>query len=224
MHRFRIALVGATVAVLLHVQAREVAPWELRARGLRFGIGGRTLVGPDAQRAAPQLGINAGGFALFGLTGFAGGELGLQLELLYSQHTVEQEIPLGAGEYTLRYDLAYLELPVMVRFARPFGEIELAPHAGVVPAVRIGGRLEQRVGTSPPRKLEADFSPADVGILIGVGSEFVFRRSARLFVDLRFQWGMLSVLRQEFKPLLREEKPLRALRRASYGVTVGIGF
>lgn len=210
--------------LVLQAHAQGVDSWQLQARGLRLGVGARTFVGADAEKVTPQLGMSAGGFILLNLARLGGGELGLQLELLYSRHTVEQEILLGAGGYTLRYDLAYVEVPIVLRFAQQIAGILVAPHAGAVPAVRMSGRMEQLVGSSPPRKLGADFTAADISVFVGVGSEFALRRSARLFVDLRLQWGALSILRQAFVLPLREEKSLRTLHRGGLGLVLGVGF
>lgn len=210
--------------VVAAAQAQDGAPFSLQQKGLRVGIVGTTFVGADAERMSPQASMSAGGFAVLALGRFSGGGLGLQLELLYTQRTTEQEIQLGGGSYTLRYDLAYLELPLLVRFATTVGGYVLAPSLGIAPGLRLGGKLQQSIPNSVPKAVDASFSPTDVGIVAGVGTEFALRRSARLLLDARVQVGTSTVLKEAIKPPLREEKPLRELRILALGLSAGIAF
>jgi hypothetical protein len=185
---------------------------------------GTTFVGADAEGASMQANLSAGGFAVFALRRFTGGELGLQVEVLYTRRTTEQDIQLGGGGYTLRYDLAYVELPLLVRLATTVGRSMLAPALGIVPAFRLSGELEQAIPNSVPRPVGASFHTADLGFVAGIGTELALRRSARLLVDVRLQLGTRSVLREELKPPLRENEPLRQLRVLSLGLYAGVGF
>ncbi len=223
----RLWILGIVVGpVAIHsVLSQEVArPWSFYARGVRIGLASTTIGGADAERVNGQLEFSAGGFAIFRITRLSFGELGLQLELLYSRHSTEQEISLGAGGYTLRYDLAYAELPFGLRIMRDMELFKGALYAEIVPSIRVDGQVEQVTSTGPPKKLDASLHTADVGLAIGVGMELPLRRSSRLFADDRFQMGMSPILRQELPPSLREERPVRQLRRLAFGVGVGIGF
>jgi hypothetical protein len=206
------------------VRAQDVTPFALQSKGLRTGMVWTTFVGADAEGMSMQANLSAGGFAVFALRRFAGGELGLQLELLYTRRTTAQDIRLGGGGYTLRYDLAYVELPLLMRFATVVGQFVLAPSLGIVPALRLSGKLEQAIPNTVPKAVEASFHGADLGVVVGMGTELALRRSARLFVDARLQLGTGSVLREELKPPLRENEPLRQLRVLALGLYAGVGF
>ena len=217
-------VLGVAVLLVPEIVAQDWSPFALQRKGLRVGLVGTTFTGADAEQVSMQTSIAAGGFVVVGLQRLPLGELGLQLELLYTRRGVEQEIQLGGGGYTLRYDLAYLELPVLLRLAVPVGTYALIPALGVAPAVRLSGKLEQAIPNSVPKPVSASFHGADLGIVAGVGSEFRLRRSARLLLELRLQMGTGSVLKEELKPPLREDKPLRHLRILALGVFAGIGF
>jgi hypothetical protein len=189
-------------------------------KGLRVGIGWNTFIGADAERIGGRLGPSIGVFAAVELLP----EIALQPELLYSRRTAVQEIVLGESGYDLEYDLAYLELGLPIRLRREVAGYTMYGLLGPVLALRLSGKLNQRVGGGTPFEQQAEFATFDVRGLLAVGTELPLRRSARLFVDARLGVGALPVFASEFKPPLREEKPLRKLQLLSAGVSVGFGF
>ncbi len=162
--------IGVCMVVAAIAQAQDVTPFSLQRKGLRVGMVGTTFVGADAGGASMQANLSAGGFAVFALRRFAGGELGLQVEVLYTRRTTEQDIQLGGGGYTLRYDLAYVELPLLVRLVTTVGHSVLAPVLGIVPAFRLSGELEQAIPNSVPKPVRASFHSTDLGFVAGIGT------------------------------------------------------
>lgn len=203
----------------------EEAPFGLRAKGLRGALAWTSFVGSDAQGVSGQLNVAAGGFVSFALARW-GTARGIELwtELLYVRQTVEQEIRLGGGGYTLRYDLSSVQLPLAARVFTQLQNTVVTAHLGIAPAVRTSGKLEQKIPNSVPKALSASFASFDVGLIGGIGSQWQLRRSAQLFADVRFRLGFLPVLTQELRPPLRENEPIRQLRNFSAGVFVGVGF
>ncbi len=189
-------------------------------KGLRVGMGWNTFIGADAERIGGRLGPSIGVFAAVELLP----KIALQPELLYSRRTAVQEIVLGAGGYDLEYDLAYLELGLPIRLQRVVAGYKMYGLLGPVLAFRLSGKLQQRIGGGTPITQSAEFSVFDVRGLLAVGVELPLRRSARLFADARLGLGALPVLASQFKPPLREEKPLQRLQLLSGGVSLGFGF
>lgn len=111
-------------------------------KGLRVGIGWNTFIGADAERIGGRLGPSIGVFAAVELLP----EIALQPELLYSRRTAVQEIVLGEGGYDLEYDLAYLELGLPLRLRREVAGYTMYGLLGPVLALRLSGKLNQRIG------------------------------------------------------------------------------
>ncbi|MCS6966047.1 MAG: PorT family protein [Candidatus Kapabacteria bacterium] len=214
------------IIALLWVSAAVYAQEALtpRIKGLRAGLGLNSLVGSDAEEVGARADFVAGVFAAFALAKLGVGDLAFQLELLYARRSTEQEIRLGGGGYDLHYDLAFGELPLMLCLVMKAGTRPVVPYVGVVPGLRVGGKVEQSIPNAVPRRIDASLQSFALGLLAGIGTEFSLRRSARLFLDGRLQLGLTSILKDELKPPLREERPIKDLRLFAITLMAGIGF
>ncbi|MEN3027550.1 MAG: outer membrane beta-barrel protein, partial [Chlorobiota bacterium] len=225
----RESLMQAVVALVVAAWTLSIA-WSqepeplLAQRGLRIGLGAVRFVGADAEGVQTQLNPAAGVFGILRLEALGIPRLTLLLELLYARRGTEQRISLGGGGYDLRYNFDQLELLVAPRLNVAVVPLPVAIYAGVAPGLRTSGRVEQIVGGGAPKRLEASLRSLTVGLSAGAGTELPLRRSARLLIDLRAYYGLLSILEQEFKPPLREDKSIRAVHPLALGIAVGVGF
>ncbi|MCS7177414.1 MAG: PorT family protein [Candidatus Kapabacteria bacterium] len=217
-----IALIVA-VGTLGVVWAQEPGPL-VAQKGLRTGLAAVRFVGTDAEGVRTQLNPAVGVFGILRFEALGIPKLTLLLELLYARRGTEQRISLGGGGYDLRYNLDQLELLVAPRLNVAMTPLPVAIYAGIVPGLRTSGRVEQKIGGGPPKKLEASLRSITVGLSAGAGTELPLRRSARLLVDLRAYYGLLSILERDFNPPLREGKPIRAVHPLALGIAVGVGF
>jgi hypothetical protein len=177
--------------------AAQGAPGAARRRaavGAEVGYSRTTLGGPDAQGLRSRQGAITGLF----LQAPLGGPFSLRPELLFAlkggraQATVE-----GGGTALLDIELAYLEVPLLLRVGVPRGRFRPMVFGGPSGALQIGCDL-QLIGPDQPFRSTcdaADFAVRqfDFAFVVGGGIEMRWPQSA-LSLEGRYTSGLRSVL------------------------------
>ena len=163
--------------------------------GAEVGYSRTTLGGPDAEGLRSRQGAITGLFVQVPL----GGPLSLRPELLFAlkggraQATIE-----GGGTAQLDIELAYLELPLLLRVGMPRGRFRPMLFGGPAGALQIGCDL-QLIGPDQPFRSTCDaaefavFRQFDFAFVVGGGIEVRWPRSA-LSLEGRYTSGVRSVL------------------------------
>jgi hypothetical protein len=189
------------------------APRRRAAVGAEVGYSRTTLGGPDAQGLRSRQGAITGLF----LQAPLGGPFSLRPELLFAlkgggaQATVE-----GGGTALLDIELAYLELPLLLRVGVPRGRFRPMLFGGPAGALQIGCDL-QLIGSDQPFRSTCDaadfaaFRQFDFALVVGAGIEMRWPQSS-LSLEGRYTSGLRSVL-EDFD-----------VRNRGYGVVLALTF
>lgn len=179
----------------LPAQREAFVPRRRAAVGAEVGYSRTTLGGPDANGLRSRQGAISGIF----LQAPLGGPFSLRPELLFAlkggraQATVE-----GGGTAQLDIELAYLELPLLLRVGLPRGRFRPMIFAGPAGALQIGCDL-QLIGPDQPVRSTCDaadftvFRELDFSYVVGGGLEVRWPQSA-LSLEGRYTGGLRSVL------------------------------
>jgi len=178
----------------LPAQGPPAGPPGRSAVGAMVGYSRTTLGGPDAEGLRSRQGAITGLF----LQAPLGGPFSLRPELLFAlkggraQATVE-----GGGTALLDIELAYLEVPLLLRVGLPRGRVRPMLFGGPSGALQIGCDL-QLIGPDQPFRSTceaADFPVRhlDFALVAGGGIEVRWPRSA-LSLEGRYTTGLRSVL------------------------------
>ena len=190
-----ICLLLLALPTALSAQRGTFVPRRRAAVGAEVGYSRTTLGGPDANGLRSRQGAITGIFLQTPLAG----PLSLRPELLFAlkggraQATVE-----GGGTAQLDIELAYLEVPVLLRLGLPRGRIRPMLFGGPAGALQIGCDL-QLIGPDQPVRSTcgaADFTvfrELDLSYVIGGGLEVRWPQSA-LSLEGRYTGGLRSVL------------------------------
>jgi hypothetical protein len=190
-----ICLLLLALPTALSAQRGTFVPRRRAAVGAEVGYSRTTLGGPDANGLRSRQGAITGIFLQTPLAG----PLSLRPELHFAlkggraQATVE-----GGGTAQLDIELAYLEVPVLLRVGLPRGRIRPMLFGGPAGALQIGCDL-QLIGPDQPVRSTcgaADFTvfrELDLSYVIGGGLEVRWPQSA-LSLEGRYTGGLRSVL------------------------------
>jgi hypothetical protein len=190
-----ICLLLLALPTALSAQRGTFVPRRRAAVGAEVGYSRTTLGGPDANGLRSRQGAITGIFLQTPLAG----PLSLRPELLFAlkggraQATVE-----GGGTAQLDIELAYLEVPVLLRVGLPRGRIRPMRGRGPARALQIGCDL-QLIGPDQPVRSTcgaADFTvfrELDLSYVVGGGLEVRWPQSA-LSLEGRYTGGLRSVL------------------------------
>ena len=188
------ALLGLAVLVLSLGTATGAAAQRRATVGAQVGYSRADLVGRDAEQIQSRQGALSGVFLQAPLGRF----LALRPELLFSLRGGRTEVGVeGAGPAVLDIELAYLELPVLLRFAPP-GRVRPVLFAGPAPALQIGCDFSFVFPTDSARVTCGRDQLTvvrewDVGLVAGGGIEWRFVQAA-LAIEARYTAGMRSIL------------------------------
>ena len=142
------------------------------AVGAEVGYSRSDLGGPDAQRVRSRQGALTGVFLVAPLAG----PLSLRPEILFAlKGGRAQSSVVGGGTVELDIELAYIEMPVLMKVGAPRGRFRPMVFGGPAPALQIGCDL-QVVDPATPARAACDqtglppFRQFDVGLVAVEGS------------------------------------------------------
>ena len=183
------------------------------AVGAIAGYSRSDLGGPDAQRVRSRQGALTGVFLLWPLMR----PVSLRPEILFAlkggraQAAVE-----GGGTVDVDIELAYIEMPVLLKLGVPRGRFRPMVFGGPAPSLQIGCGL-QIIDPNTPVRATCDetalppFRQFDIGVVAGGGLEVRWPQSA-LALEARYTTGLRSVL------------DAADVRNRSFGVVLALTF
>lgn len=192
-----------TTALLTTAGAAQAQNQNARHQGAGIGIKGGPIFS-SFDSARQDFGNNTGfeGGLFFG--GNRGGVVGVQGEVLYAKK--------GSSEI----DLRYLEIPVLLRInigSNSLNGFNVYGLGGPVADIQI-----QATGPNG-EKLSDYFERGDVGFLLGGGLEIT-----RFIIEGRYNWGLRSVIREQFDLLNFDFGDVDKIKNRSFAVLFGIRF
>ena len=189
------------LCILPHTLPAQESPPRRSSRrpavGAEVGYSRSDLGGPDARRIRSRQGALTGVYLQTPIAG----PVSFRPEILFAlKGGRAQALVEGGGGATVALDieLAYFELPLLVRAGKPRGRFRPLVFAGPAPAIQIGCDL-QIVDPSTDFRSTCDaadvppFRQFDVGIVAGGGLEVRWPQSA-LSLEARYTTGLRSVL------------------------------
>lgn len=206
--------------------AQEAAPGDTAgARGGRTSWLGRPAVGAQVGYSRSDLALAGGGSVITSrhgaLTGVflqfpLGTALAIRPELLFALKGGQAVVSVNGVPNDIDTELAYLELPLLLRAALPTGAVRPVLFAGSALALRIGCDFSriQRTDSSRVTCGRDDTSEVrqwDLGLVGGAGVEFRLRR-ATMALEARYTMGIRQVLESV------------DLKNRAFGVTLGLTF
>lgn len=192
------ALALAAAPHALAGQARDEdapTPGSRKAVGAEVGYSRSDLTGSDARQLRSRQGALTGVFLQLPL----GGPLSLRPEVLFSLKGGRARAQLdSATTVPLEIELAYIEVPVLLRATIPGGRVRPTIFGGPAPSLQIGCDLRAVDPAQPvPASCgESDFTrfrDFDIGIVAGAGVEVRWPQSA-LALEARYNLGLRSLL------------------------------
>jgi len=172
-----------------------------QAQGARSGVGAQVgysradLSGSDADQVRSRQGALTGVYLSAPLSGI----LSARPELLFALKGGRTAAILeGGGSVLLDIELAYLELPLLLRLSLPTGSVRPVLFTGPAPALQIGCDLALVVPGAPVRATcdEAEFDvirKVDIGFVAGGGVEWRWSQ-ASLGLEARYTSGVRSII------------------------------
>lgn len=195
LRALRCCILFLALPAVLAAQGESFVPGRRAAVGAEVGYSRTTLGGPDASGLRSRQGAITGIFLQAPLRG----PLTLRPELLFALKGGRAEAPVvGGGTAQLDIELAYLELPVLLRVGLPRGRFRPMLFGGPAGALQIGCDL-QLIGPEQPVRSTCDaadftvFRQVDFSYVVGGGLEIRWPQSA-LSLEGRYTGGLRSVL------------------------------
>jgi len=189
---------GLLLCVLPGALAAQAPPPRAGPRpavGAEVGYSRSNLGGPDATQLRSREGALTGVFLQVPVAG----PLSVRPEVLFALKGGRAQAGLsGGGTAEIEIDLAYIEMPVLLRAGLPRGRFRPMLFGGVAPALKIGCDLQLIAPDTPVRAScdKADlavFREFDVGFVVGGGLEVQWPQSA-LALEARYTAGLRSVI------------------------------
>jgi len=183
MNKSLVLLSGLLLAVAMPASAQTVL-------GFHAGANIATLGGDDVQDAESRTGMNIGASVLFPI----GENLGLSIGGGWS----EKGATVSETEGDLEFKLAYVEFPVMLRYAFPTsGSVGFHLMGGGALGVESKCELEGSDGgvtvTVDCSEAGFDTKSMDFGLVGGGGVDFDITDGMELFVDLLYTLGLTNI-------------------------------
>ena len=181
LHSLQSVLLVLALPAILPAQAPlPSAPRRRASVGAEVGYSRTTLSGPDAQGLRSRQGAITGIFVQAPL----GGPLSLRPELLFALKGGRAEASVeGGGTAQLDIELAYIEVPLLLRVGLPRGRVRPMLFGGPAGALQIGCDL-QLIGSDQPVRSTCDaaefavFRQLDFALVVGGGIEVRWPQSS----------------------------------------------
>jgi hypothetical protein len=169
--------------------------------GVKGGVTFATVpqIGPaldfDSSTTDYRAGVTAGGFVTYDVNDW----FGVQPELLYVQKGVEVTRTDEAAAPADRFEMDYLEIPVLARFSGGPSDTRLYLLAGPTFGIRLNGTVQEKTGeVTIERDVGDELKRSDVGLTVGGGVEAGF-----LLVEARYTEGLTNINKPD-SPLLTD--------------------
>ena len=188
----------AALALLAAVPASAQATF-----GVRGGLNTAFFSGSDADGTDPRLGGVGGAFVRYDVTP----ALALQVEALYSQEGAEDTFAGQEGTY----ELDYLDVPVLVRFAVPVNRLA---DAGVFAGPSIGIPLRAAFDGAFGGVSDDEATRTDLGLTLGADYW-----AGPVGLDVRYTAGLTDAFDDEIDGV-----PVAPLDIRNQGLTLTLGY
>jgi hypothetical protein len=197
MKKFFVSLVAALLAVPTFAQTNS-GGFKLSEStvyyGLRLGIDFATISGDNTDDLTSRTGINLGG--VVGLRISDRTPLYLESGLYYTERGAKYD----KGGTTVKSALAYLEIPVLIKYGiQATEEISILPYVGPYFSMGIGGKtkVSSPLGSSSEGSFSSDawgggFSRPDMGFKIGCGAEYNM-----VYAEVGYQIGVANIAKND---------------------------
>ena len=152
--------------------------------GVKGGVNFANFSG-DVEDNSSKVGFNVGGFAEIKLSD----KFYLQPELLFSTQGAQEEYTENGGNYKVKANLSYLNIPLMAKLYVADGfSLEAGPQIGFLTSakykVEFGGN-ESEVDA------KEEFESTDFGFNLGAGYDF----TANLSAGVRYNLGLTNIVK-----------------------------
>ena len=190
MQKMFITLFAATLT-FVWAHSSPILAQDATAKGFMGGLNIANFYGPDAEMdniaPSPRMGFTAGAFLVYGFIG----NIGIRVEILYSQKGAEYE----SRDEKLTFSFNYLEIPSLFQFSIPT-EGAITPILFIGPT--LGIKLSAKAKAEPEGESEEedveDMARTDFGIIFGAGI-FVFDR---FDISIRYNLGLSRIFYEEY--------------------------
>ncbi|MCR4417851.1 MAG: PorT family protein [Ignavibacteria bacterium] len=158
--------------------------------GVKGGFNFASFGGSDAQNIKSQTRFQFGGFVNYSLPFL----FGFQAEALYSMKGAQQKVTDNYGNnWTLSYNVDYLEIPVLVQFNIPLAvPVPLTPYLEVGPSLGVTLSAKEKAetqGFSQESDIKNDLTSTDFGLALGFGLNVL----KTFGVNLRYTFGFNTI-------------------------------
>lgn len=154
------------------------------AQGLKLGIGISDFEGDDADNWDSRLGWSVGFFMVQPLSY----GMGLQTEVLYSTKGAEMSGTVMGQSVKLVTELAYIEIPVLLRVTSRVGSGELAVLLGPFVGFNVSAKTTTTIGGySQTDNVEDDIADVEAGAVFALAF-----RGGNVSTELRYSIGLTT--------------------------------
>lgn len=176
---------AVALGVLMFTGVATVPALTLTELGAKGGFVMADVYGNDATNLGPEYGLAAGGFAAVDINR----QVRLQPELWYVQKGTETD----EGNDDYKINLAYLEMPILLRWMIPReGALKPSLFVGGAAAYRLSAKV---IGCVQDSTVDADADDCvedmDFSAIVGGGLDIELG-SGRVVTDVRYTLGLLS--------------------------------
>lgn len=198
-------------SLILGISANaQYAPEPALSWGLKGGVNAATLYGDAVDDAETRAGFNGGIYLNYKFAG----PWALQPEVLFSMKGADLDNGITGQPGSTEYELAYLEIPVLVKYYIPAGTM-LKPNLYAGPEV--GFNL---YGDANGSDIDDSMEDAEFGLAFGGGLDFVVGSAPTDLIrtvglDLRYTLGLTNVFDVPGDP---------DAKNGAFTAVLGIGF
>jgi len=145
----------------------------------------------EGEASSPDLGLQLGIFYVKSISRY----FAVQPELYYSQRGLHfYQTELYNSAYSLNVD--YIEVPLLLKFRMPLKwRVKPGLLAGPYAAFKVSASRTLRIGEEQNTKRVSSVKDLDFGLVFAINSEFS-AWSRQLLFEIRFNWGLASMMAQ----------------------------
>ncbi len=145
----------------------------------------------ERDASSPDFGLQLGIFYVKSISKY----FAVQPELCYSQRGLHfYQTELYNSAYSLEVD--YIEVPVLLKFKIPLNwSVKPGLLAGPYAAFKLSANRTLRIGEEQNTKSVSSVNDLDYGLVFAINSEFS-AWSRQLLFEIRFNWGLASMMAQ----------------------------
>jgi hypothetical protein len=145
----------------------------------------------EGDASSPDLGLQIGIFYVRSISKY----FAVQPELFYSQRGLHfYQTELYNSAYSL--NVSYIEVPLLLKFKIPLNwNVKPSLLAGPYAAFKLSANRTLRIGEEQNTKRLSSVNDLDYGLVFAINSEFS-AWSRQLLFEIRFNWGLASMMKQ----------------------------